>query len=270
MSADDVAAPRTRSAKPTAQHTIAAIEKFARIFATTVPAFLPREKPISRNAKPACMNITSRAATSTQIALIASSAAARRSTGGLERVGRAPPPGAAAAPATRRTGPASAQSLDVIGPPRSGFTSGVCGASGPGVFGPRVESSPSGVSPSGRRSVHDGRNAPCAMFVHDGHARAHAGATSAGRARSPSRRTLDPWPRPRSQNVNAAQWSPNGGALGAVRPDPARRQRLRRERLLPRRPAPAAAQGRLQGAAGDARGGRGARRRRSPTPSRRR
>src|SRR3954454_9281736 len=45
----------------------AAIEKFVRIFATTVPAFLAREKPISRNAKPACMNITSTPATITHI-----------------------------------------------------------------------------------------------------------------------------------------------------------------------------------------------------------
>ena len=59
------------SAKPTAQTGSAAIEKLARIFATTVPTFLPREKPISRNAKPACMNITSSAATTTQIELIA-------------------------------------------------------------------------------------------------------------------------------------------------------------------------------------------------------
>ena len=51
------------------------------------------------------------------------------------------------------------------------------------------------------------------------------------------------------------------------RPDPARRQRLRRERVLDRRPAPAPAQGRLQPAPGDARGGRAARARRSPTPS---
>ena len=42
-----------------------------RIFATTLPAFLPREKPISRNAKPACMKMTSSAATTTQIELIA-------------------------------------------------------------------------------------------------------------------------------------------------------------------------------------------------------
>ena len=43
-----------------------------RIFAITVPAFFPRENPISRKAKPACMNMTtSRAATITQIELIA-------------------------------------------------------------------------------------------------------------------------------------------------------------------------------------------------------
>ena len=53
------AAPPNANAKPTAQQTSEAIEKFVRIFATTAPAFLPREKPISRKAKPACMNITS-------------------------------------------------------------------------------------------------------------------------------------------------------------------------------------------------------------------
>src|SRR3954451_17534898 len=58
-------------AKPIAQYISAAIEKFVRIFATTVPAFFAREKPISRNAKPACMKITSRAATTTQTELIA-------------------------------------------------------------------------------------------------------------------------------------------------------------------------------------------------------
>ena len=41
-----------------------------RIFATTVPAFLPREKPISRNANPACMNITRQPAMITHIVLI--------------------------------------------------------------------------------------------------------------------------------------------------------------------------------------------------------
>src|SRR4051794_27724365 len=47
-----------------------AIEKFVRIFAITVPAFFPREKPISRNAKPACMNITRQPATITHVELI--------------------------------------------------------------------------------------------------------------------------------------------------------------------------------------------------------
>src|SRR3954467_2983513 len=47
-----------------------AIEKFVRIFAITVPAFLPRLKPISRNAKPACMNITRQPATITQVELM--------------------------------------------------------------------------------------------------------------------------------------------------------------------------------------------------------
>src|SRR5215216_302678 len=49
---------------------MAAIEKFVRIFAITVPAFFAREKPISRNAKPACMNITRTPATITHIELI--------------------------------------------------------------------------------------------------------------------------------------------------------------------------------------------------------
>ena len=41
-----------------------------RILATTVPAFLPREKPISRNAKPACMNMTKQPATITHSELM--------------------------------------------------------------------------------------------------------------------------------------------------------------------------------------------------------
>src|SRR5215213_3954667 len=62
--------PPNASAKPTAQYASPAIEKFISTFATTVPAFLPREKPISRNANPACMNITSTPATITHIELI--------------------------------------------------------------------------------------------------------------------------------------------------------------------------------------------------------
>ena len=53
------------NAKPTKYQQIAAIEKFVRTFATTVPAFFWREKPISRNMKPACMNMTTIAATMT-------------------------------------------------------------------------------------------------------------------------------------------------------------------------------------------------------------
>jgi hypothetical protein len=62
--------PPKANAKPTAQYRIAAIEKFTRIFATIVPAFLPREKPISRKANPACMNITRTPATITQMELM--------------------------------------------------------------------------------------------------------------------------------------------------------------------------------------------------------
>src|ERR1700716_2810130 len=61
------AGPLKANIKPTAHHAIAAIEKFVRIFATTVPAFFAREKPISRNANPACMNMTSEPATITQV-----------------------------------------------------------------------------------------------------------------------------------------------------------------------------------------------------------
>jgi hypothetical protein len=56
-------------AKPTKYQHTAAIEKFVRIFATTVPAFFCREKPISRKANPACMNITTMPATITHIEL---------------------------------------------------------------------------------------------------------------------------------------------------------------------------------------------------------
>src|SRR3954453_3356431 len=63
--------PPKANAKPTAQYMSPAIEKFVRILAMTVPEFLPREKPISRNAKPACMNMTSTPARITQTELIA-------------------------------------------------------------------------------------------------------------------------------------------------------------------------------------------------------
>ena len=55
--------PPNASANPQAHHAIEAIEKLTTILAIPIPAFFPREKPISRNANPACMNITSTAAT---------------------------------------------------------------------------------------------------------------------------------------------------------------------------------------------------------------
>ena len=61
--------PPNANANPTAHQPSAAIEKLVRILAMIVPAFLPREKPISRNAKPACMNITRQAAKITHIVL---------------------------------------------------------------------------------------------------------------------------------------------------------------------------------------------------------
>src|SRR5690606_9560072 len=60
-------APPKAIAKPASHQPREAIEKFIRTFAITEPAFLARTKPISRNAKPACMNITSRAETTTQV-----------------------------------------------------------------------------------------------------------------------------------------------------------------------------------------------------------
>src|SRR5215210_7711868 len=48
---------------------IAAIEKLVRILATPAPAFFAREKPISRKAKPACMNMTRMPATITHVVL---------------------------------------------------------------------------------------------------------------------------------------------------------------------------------------------------------
>ena len=62
--------PLNANANPTAHQQRAAIEKFVRIFAITVPAFLALEKPISRNAKPACMKNTKQAATITHSELI--------------------------------------------------------------------------------------------------------------------------------------------------------------------------------------------------------
>src|SRR5690242_5091763 len=58
-------------AKPQAQYPRDAIERLVRILATTVPAFLAREKPISRKANPACMKKTRSAARTTHTVSIA-------------------------------------------------------------------------------------------------------------------------------------------------------------------------------------------------------
>ena len=58
--------------KPTAQKASVPIERLTRIFATTAPTFLPREKPTSSIANPACMRNTMQAATITHTVSIAS------------------------------------------------------------------------------------------------------------------------------------------------------------------------------------------------------
>ena len=64
--------------------------------------------------------------------------------------------------------------------------------------------------------------------------------------------------RTRQQNVTAAQWTANGGALGAPDLTEPGSYPFGEQRLQPRRAEGAPAQGRLQAAAGDARSRRGA------------
>ena len=233
---------------------IAAIEKFVRIFATTVPAFLPREKPISRNAKPACMNMTSSAATITHIELMPTSRAAAVA-GGVERVGRAPPPGRSSGQRPEQPARTSDVRLIVL---LVGVRLAVCGPGGPGSLAP-CRKIGAAVSPSGRagRPAQQGELRPRGRIGAPRERR-----TSAGHACAPCDLEEDAR---RHAHAPASRTSPppsgaaNGGALGPGGPDRARRLRLRRERLLDRRPAPAAAQGRLQAAAGDARPRRAAR-----------
>src|SRR5919204_2897631 len=59
------------SAKPTAQYTSEQIPKISTFLPAMCAAFFIRVRPASRNAKPACMNITSTAVTITQIVLAA-------------------------------------------------------------------------------------------------------------------------------------------------------------------------------------------------------
>src|SRR3954471_23777202 len=194
-------------ANPIAQYMIAAIEKLARIFATTVPAFLPREKPISSSAKPACMNITSMPARITQSELIATdcgsapfSAASRVSadaTAGITRAATSPSRDPRISHERRKTTTSSVERE------RGGVSAG-----------------------SVPRSLDTGRNIAAAVSPSGRFGRKLRRFRSVANA---DRRCLSTWtmalaramsrvarmPRTRTQNVTAAQWSPNGGALGA-------------------------------------------------------
>src|SRR3954447_14877346 len=124
------------------------IAKLTRIFATIVPAFLPREKPISRNAKPACMNITRMPATSTQTELMATSA------GNLPAVTLSSVPlsaKAAAGTASAATKPVTkpaAQRVQRIRPPLSNSIEAESASEPPDHHCPRVEDSPAALLPA--------------------------------------------------------------------------------------------------------------------------
>src|SRR3954452_8096429 len=121
------APPPNAMANPQAHHTIEEIEKFVRIFATIVPTFLPRVKPSSRNRNPACMNMTSTAATITQVVFRSVTTSgnlgvsAARATLGTARAASTPNRSARAGQVRR------------IGPPDSGNR--VEPVSGPGADG---------------------------------------------------------------------------------------------------------------------------------------
>src|SRR4051794_13905966 len=135
------------NAKPTAQKQIAQIEKLTRIFAITVPAFLPREKPISRKAKPACMNITRMPATSTHTELIPTASGSLPSIASLSVS-----PSASAAPGTTSSAsrPApkpAAQRVLRIDPPLSNSIRREDRQRPMSRHCPRVEDSPGPVVP---------------------------------------------------------------------------------------------------------------------------
>src|SRR5450759_2337146 len=69
-----LAAPNAK-AKPTSQYMTELMLRFTMTLATTVPTFFMRVKPTSSMAKPACMNRTSSAATTTHTVSAATPAA---------------------------------------------------------------------------------------------------------------------------------------------------------------------------------------------------
>ena len=216
-----------------------AIEKFVRIFATTVPAFFARENPISRNAKPACIQITSSAATTTQIELIATLSGntpllAASSVSALATAGSA-----AQASATPSS---AAPLLLLIGPPRPETIRLEWSGEKPrGVFVPVSKIRGRGFSI--RSSVRAGERAWSIL--------GHVDNDLAREAELVCDSTQDSSPEedPRRHGIpytyvqcSRRAVEPERRRARPGRPDPARRQRLRRGGVLDRRAAPAPAQ----------------------------
>src|SRR4051794_29519628 len=239
------------NAKPMAQYMIPAIEKFVRILATTVPAFFPREKPISRNAKPACMNMTTIAATITQVELMPTVS------------GSLPLPAASKVSASADAGNASAtsrpsgsarlkgeSSWSVKSTEVSDRRSNLCLS--------RCRRSAAGFSPLGRGFRRLAKRGPEPLA---------SGIESGGRRRP----IVGAPPRTHRRTDRVYAFPPDSSAQrhrrsverqrrrnGPQRPHGPRCRHLRRERLQPGRAAPAAAQARLQAADQNARHRRGA------------
>jgi hypothetical protein len=106
------------------------MEKFTRIFAITVPAFLPRTKPISRKAKPACMNITRMPATSTHTELMAIELGSLACSANCNVPPSANAAAGAAKTAARPAPTPTVQRVLLIDPPRPNTMRGVSGAAG--------------------------------------------------------------------------------------------------------------------------------------------
>src|SRR3954469_10393066 len=210
--------PPKANAKPTAQYMIPAIEKLVTIFAMTVPAFLPRENPISRNAKPACMNITRHPATMTHIELMPT-----ESGSPLPAALNVSANAAAGASSTSAALSASARAANErlsMDPPWS---------SGPVSLRP---GGPNGIRPRSkdrRRHFSTGSNVPhwvslraklaagCfALWIRSPRRRRHSLESASVRTRAVTGGPLTPMARTRQQNVTAAQWTANGAAMGAA------------------------------------------------------
>ncbi len=252
--------PPNASAKPQTHHAIEAIEKLTTILAIPMPAFFPREKPISRNANPACMNITSTAATRIHSTFSSSTT--------VSRVGASCASATAGSASVASVAPANAAAQHPVTPHRSVLLVGLQRLA---VCAPRREVSLSLCRRFCRRAfVHPVERANGRRGSLDTWTRTRAaGASTLSFDPGPvpeedARKPCPPEPVPPTSPPPSG--APTVAAHRPVGPHAARRQRLRRERLLDRRPAPAAAEGRLQAAPGDDRGGRdarpGARRRR--------